>query len=62
MLIELVPAEVAKILPCPFCAGSNLAHWTPTGSGWIKCGDCGAEGPHHTNPTLWLEAWNRRAP
>jgi translation initiation factor 2 beta subunit (eIF-2beta)/eIF-5 len=40
---------------CPFC-GSKRREFTIT-SWWVKCDECGAQGPRGEIPT---EAWNRR--
>jgi len=57
----------AKIEPCPFCGGTNLA--SPPGMAVICCGDCEASGPigppHPTNDRLThlagISKWNERA-
>lgn len=52
------------IKSCPFCGG-EAAHKT---SGpierykphWVKCNDCGGEGPVRESKKDAIEAWNRR--
>lgn len=61
-----------KLLPCPFCGSSNIAHITvpqyetpglPDHS-WVQCSDCGAEiDSRKVNRDQYesaVDAWNNR--
>ena len=59
-------SEELKLLPCPFCGGTNLRVCTGE---YVHCPDCGTDGPFficmkgdedHTAEAI--AAWNRRTP
>lgn len=54
-------SEAERLLPCPFCGGSNL-HLNGQFDHWVKCTDCGTEGPYYKNADKAKAAWNLRSP
>lgn len=53
-----------KLLPCPFCGGSDIE--TSVGlsemhDGEINCNDCGGNVGNHPSLSEAIAAWNRRA-
>ena len=53
-----------KLLPCPFCGGSDvhLRRHSPAHMSWVSCRDCGLEAPSETGTTDEdaVAYWNRR--
>ena len=55
--------------PCPFCGSTRLRYDFQASIGYIRCINCGAQGPydpHAADPDdegdrAW-EAWNKRTP
>lgn len=54
-----------KLLPCPFCGGTNakLRTHSLAPMSWVSCVDCGLEAPTETGVTdeAAVAYWNRRA-
>jgi Lar family restriction alleviation protein len=54
---------MSELKPCPFCGSKNI-EITGRDKCWIRCNNCGCEGPTPAN--LWptdmeaIEAWNMR--
>ena len=54
-----MPAEEAKLLPCPFCGSEAHIHYTPDDvAWWVTCDKCEADGPWGND---CVDKWNRRA-
>ena len=51
-------AEEAHPNDCPFCASSNLEMSKCINSYWMKCLDCGADGPDKKGRLAAIQAWN----
>jgi Lar family restriction alleviation protein len=55
-----------KLLPCPFCGGSDvkLRNDPRHDMAWVSCVGCGLEAPTETGVTdeAAVTYWNRRAP
>ena len=48
-----------KLLPCPFCGGTNLKLHNSS----VSCDDCDGEGPYvELDEPAAIAAWNRRTP
>ena len=43
---------------CPFCGGSNLEMGNTPSFYWVRCQDCGAEGPTNKDRKEAVELWN----
>lgn len=52
--------QKCKIKPCPFCGGTN-AYYIYAPDCWVRCPDCGANGPERSSIEQAIEAWNWRA-
>ena len=57
-----------NLLPCPFCACSNVIYTFCGSQGYIECNECGTQGPcdeRAADPICDFgaacDAWNRRA-
>lgn len=54
-----------KLLPCPFCGGTDvhLRHLASASMSWVSCVGCGLEAPSETGVTddAAVAYWNRRA-
>jgi len=53
-----------KLLPCPFCGGTDLRTRGGSVTFWVQCADflCGADGPVSTTKRGAADAWNKRTP
>ena len=61
---------MSKLLPCPFCGGTDIRFTSYPGKGtgihlgetvWsMACYDCGATFPNRYSKELMIECWNRR--
>ena len=49
---------MTNLKPCPFCGSSDLK-FVRAPDNWIRCANCGAQGPM---ATYACAAWNRRVP
>ena len=54
-----------KLLPCPFCGGTDVHLWhiASASMSWVSCVGCGLEAPSETGVTddAAVAYWNRRA-
>jgi len=62
-MTELIITEIDgyKVLPCPFCKKSEV-YVSVSVSGWkfVRCINCGADGPVDLGVSGAVEAWNTR--
>ena len=49
-----------KLLPCPFCGGTNTDPEGWMGEHWVSCGTCDASARMTGTLKTACEAWNRR--
>jgi Lar family restriction alleviation protein len=54
--------ELDKLLPCPFCGGTEVRLCSAMNEVWVRCYSCNA-----TSPLLWddkkaIKFWNTRSP
>jgi Lar family restriction alleviation protein len=55
---------MSNLKPCPFCGGvaklkaPGYEHYSPC---WVKCTQCGAEGPTKSSEEKAEKGWNERA-
>lgn len=56
-------SDLEKLLPCPFCASSNVwQHDNTRGDPSVSCSTCGGAMSYGNTPNEAIKAWNTRAP
>ncbi len=56
------PASASELLPCPFCGKPASRQIANTGTCWVCCSSCDAEGPLSHDEASAVVKWNARSP
>lgn len=51
---------MSKVKDCPFCQSDELIVESSEGEYWVKCEQCGAQGPVEHDRKTAVKNWNLR--